>query len=308
MHQIVFQKKQLSLLIVIGCLLIIGNVIGQFNHYHFVGIQVDNDVYFDLDQYYSSGNFLHFGKGTPIKDNASKLTHWTFGQQISTPSISLYKPEKGDYPYNGWLFIRRQSINFKNKRSGSGWSFLLGVTGADLSLARPIHNFFHQVIRGIEKHSWTDPIPTFFHLNGSRFWFRSIDLGSHWKIQGKSIIDIGSYRIGSQINLGIHFGNLSFNPYQWIQPKNHEFRFSIHIQGKFRFRFTEYGLNGKILPFKSGGDWHLISQHFTFEYGVSMALETWKLFAIGAIATRDIQQQNESNHYFLQLGIIKTFL
>ncbi|MCY4254080.1 MAG: DUF2219 family protein [Flavobacteriaceae bacterium] len=291
------------------CLLTSNPANGQFKNYSFIGIQVDNDVYFDLDQYYSSGNFLHFGKGivSDSNPNSLRLIHWTFGQQIFTPSTSLYKPEIGDYPYNGWLFIERQSIIFNKEISGRGWSFLLGVTGADLSLARPIHNFFHQVIRGIEKHSWTDPISPFFHLNGSRFWFRNISLGNRWKIHAKPMVDLGTYRTGGQIDLGIHYGSIPLNPYQFLSQKKNGFKLSVYLQGKFRYRWTEYGLTGKLFQFQNDGDWHLVHPHFTFEYGLSTTLASWRLFAVGIITTKDVKQQLDGQHFYLQLGLIKAF-
>ncbi len=306
--QIRIHFPNLFSIILFCCLLTIDPAIGQLNNYSFIGLQVDNDIYFDLDQYYSSGNFLHFGKGIVSNPHTLKLIHWTFGQQISTPSTSLYKPEIGDYPYNGWLFIERKSINFNKEISGSGWSIVFGVTGADLSLARPIHNFFHQVIRGIEKHRWTNPISAFFHINGSRFWFRSISLGNHWKIHGKPIIDLGTYRIGGQIDLGIYYGTLPLNHYQFVPRKISNLELSLYIQGKFRYRLTEYGLTGQLFQFKNDGDWHLVHPHFSFEYGFSVALESWRLFAVGTIMTKELHQQLDTQHFFLQLGLIKTFL
>ena len=73
----------------------------------YVGVNVDNDLYFGIDQYYSSGIFLEYGKVlNSSKDSITKNQnfvshHWTLGQEINTPSYrSTNKLSKMDYPYS----------------------------------------------------------------------------------------------------------------------------------------------------------------------------------------------------------------
>ena len=60
----------------------------------YIGLSVDNDLYFGIDRYYSSGIFLQWGKlKTTEKDSLSnkvyKSKHWTIGQEINTPAFRL---------------------------------------------------------------------------------------------------------------------------------------------------------------------------------------------------------------------------
>ena len=73
----------------------------------YVGLNVDNDLYFGIDRYYSSGIFFEFGKLLKKpQDSLSKWgyvsRHWTIGQEINTPSFRYTASLSNmDYPYNG---------------------------------------------------------------------------------------------------------------------------------------------------------------------------------------------------------------
>ena len=56
----------------------------------YINLSVDNDLYFGYDWYYSSGIFVSTGKqikeAETQDDFPKKYRHWTFGQEIYTPS------------------------------------------------------------------------------------------------------------------------------------------------------------------------------------------------------------------------------
>ena len=77
----------------------------------YIGLNVDNDLYFGSDRYYSSGIFFEYGEvsKTPV-DSISNFSyvskHWILGQEINTPALHYTENlSKMDYPYNGWLFL-----------------------------------------------------------------------------------------------------------------------------------------------------------------------------------------------------------
>ena len=60
----------------------------------YAGLSVDNDFYFGIDRYYSSGIFLKYGTlKKHYKDSINYplyiSKHWTLGQEINTPSLRL---------------------------------------------------------------------------------------------------------------------------------------------------------------------------------------------------------------------------
>ena len=100
----------------------------------YVNLGVDNDLYFGLDHYYSSGIFISMGKLNPDADQEEaypkKYLHWTLGQEIYTPK-KRYTSDvlKFDYPYGGWLFLERSFEKYKSALSAWGVSLKLGMTG-----------------------------------------------------------------------------------------------------------------------------------------------------------------------------------
>ena len=73
-----------------------------------VNLDVDNDLYFDRDFYYSSGIFVSYSYFKFIEGN-SFIDNFKLGQLIYTPS-SRYEtdPNKYDYPYSGYLYLEYQ--------------------------------------------------------------------------------------------------------------------------------------------------------------------------------------------------------
>ena len=132
------------LLLFVFTTLFTANCLGQ----SYLAVDVDNDLYFGTDRYYSSGIFLEYGKrlDTTSVDSLGPIRteHWTLGQEITTPHLRLTERiEKIDYPYNGWLYLGYAQEHFKNPKKGQGYGLQLGVTGANVSLAKPVQNTYH---------------------------------------------------------------------------------------------------------------------------------------------------------------------
>ena len=137
----------------------------------YIGLSVDNDLYFGTDRYYSSGIFLHYGKRYTTKKDSLQTqyytsSHWTLGQEINTPSLRLTSAlSKIDYPYNGWLFLSYEKEYFKQLDFGYGWGIKGGTTGANASLAKVMQNTYHRLVLNLSPLTWAYSLPQSYHLN-----------------------------------------------------------------------------------------------------------------------------------------------
>ena len=136
----------------------------------YLAVDVDNDLFFGTDRYYSSGIFLEYGKRLDTRSRDSlgpiRTSHWTLGQEITTPHLRLTERiEKIDYPYNGWLYLGYSQEQFKNPKKGQGFGLQLGVTGANVSLAKPVQNTYHKIILGLPPLSWLATQEQTVHAN-----------------------------------------------------------------------------------------------------------------------------------------------
>ena len=117
----------------------------------YLDVGVDNDLYFGLDRYYSSGIFISVGQQKhnykQNEDYPKKYTHWTLGQEIYTPKNRYTKDVYLlDYPYGGWLFLERCYEKYKTAFSAWGASLKLGMTGK-ASLAPYFQNLYHDYLK-----------------------------------------------------------------------------------------------------------------------------------------------------------------
>ena len=74
------------------CVILVSNLIVAQSNY--LNLDVENDLYFLTDQYYSSGIFIETGKVVE-KDSVKKFRIWELGQEIFTPSDTDSKDFQG---------------------------------------------------------------------------------------------------------------------------------------------------------------------------------------------------------------------
>ena len=129
-----------------------------------VNLDVDNDLYFDRDFYYSSGIFISYSSFKFIEGN-SFIDNFKLGQLIYTPS-SRYEtdPNKYDYPYSGYLFLestRQLKISDYSSFTIGG---NIGITG-DASLAKGMQNLYHDIVLNLPNLEWKSQMPQEFQIN-----------------------------------------------------------------------------------------------------------------------------------------------
>ena len=77
-----------------------------------INLDVDNDLYFAKDFYYSSGIFLTYSKFAKSKNEKALINHFTIGQEIYTPSSPFFikdeaDPIKYDYRHKKGTRVKR---------------------------------------------------------------------------------------------------------------------------------------------------------------------------------------------------------
>ena len=185
----------------------------------YIGLNVDNDLYFKSDRYYTSGIFVEYGKlNKKLSDSLYKWNyiskHWTIGQEINTPSLgSTSLISRMDYPYNGWLYFGYRQEFFQNPDFGYGLGFQIGTTGARESLAKFFQNTYHVNILNLEPLTWAVSIPQAFHINinGSFFWGRFLTTKLKWVNHNSA--QLGSFRNTFKTRIGIQSGSIQGLPF-----------------------------------------------------------------------------------------------
>lgn len=199
------QKK----LVIIGLLFF--TVLETVSAQRFFGLEVDNDLYFQKDYYYSSGINLKYG----LKNQHSNRYHlFTLGQEVYNPSFR-YATElrKIDYPYSGWLHLSWDRFSSQENNSQS-WGIDLGVTG-DASGAKMLQNWYHITFLNLEELSWVNQMPQKFLANirytKSNEWNIASDVRFSTKMMGQ---------LGTQKTFVGLRTLLSFNTYSLLDDEN----------------------------------------------------------------------------------------
>ena len=99
----VFNKSIIHPLKCICVFLLSSLTVAQSNY---LNLDVENDLYFLTDQYYSSGIFIETSKLFE-NDSIKKIKTLELGQEIYTPSDTDSKDfQNYDYPFGGWTFLK----------------------------------------------------------------------------------------------------------------------------------------------------------------------------------------------------------
>ena len=178
----------------------------------YFNLNVDNDLFFVTDYFYSSGIFLQYGKEILTEENDSlrKFRLFELGQEIYTPSDRYsIDPQEYDYPYGGWTYLKisQQKEITTNKQFEVGLQ--LGVTG-DWSLARWMQNTYHTNVLGLPENAWVDQVPAAIHFNIFGQYFYQKQVGKYLRYISQSYGSLGTQHthLGSRMGLNIGNGNV----------------------------------------------------------------------------------------------------
>ena len=275
----------------------------------YIGLNIDNDLYFKSDRYYSSGIFLEFGKLISKQtDTLSKRNyiskHWTVGQEINTPSKGLTSDiSKMDYPYNGWLYLGYRQEYFQDPNFGYGLGVQIGTTGANESLAKFFQNTYHVNILNLEPLTWAVSIPQAFHINinGSFSWGRFLTRKLKWVNHNR--IQLGSFRNTLKTRFGIQLGSIPGLPFFGNRLEVIQNGFSFFFGTELELSLHDYSLTGSWL--KDNNPFSLIPNGFRNKYqtGIIYQRMPFKANIMLNRSSNYIENQNYNSHFYLKISL-----
>ena len=196
-----------------------------------INLDVDNDLYFDRDFYYSSGIFLTLM--TPnVKKEKISLNKLKIGQLIYTPSMRYESdPEKYDYPYSGYLYLEYQKQKKISNTSSYSFGGQLGITG-DPSLARGMQNLYHDLVLNLPHLKWESQMPQEVQLSLLASYFKGFNIIDNISITSELYSRLGTYQIMSGVELGLFIGDIPWFGFSDNFINNNGSKFSFFIGTK----------------------------------------------------------------------------
>jgi len=292
------------LMLTIGILLSKGASAQQY-----LNLSVDNDLYFGLDRYYSSGIFVSTGKLKHEKEGAfpKKYLHWTLGQEIYTPKKRYTQDERQfDYPYGGWLFLEWAIEHYKSSFSSWGISLKIGMTGK-ASLAPFFQNLYHEKVLGLPDVTWAQALPQRFHLNLNGMHRKRLPIVDGLALMYELFGNLGTQRMALGGRLGLLLGNaqvLAFlgNPLE-MQSKG----FGVYCGTRQEYRFHDYMISGSL--FDNDAPFVLTSIPYknSLEAGLAFYGKKWRALTLWNSVSKDNERQVSPRHYYLNISITRLF-
>ena len=286
-----------------------GCLYGTITAQSYIGVNIDNDLNFGSDRYYSSGIFLEYGflrkvnsDSTNQKKSLSK--HWTLGQEINTPS--LHKTTEKiymDYPYNGWLFLRFMEERYKNPDFGFGWGVTFGISGAEASLAKKMQNTYHVAILNLEELSWSFSIPQAFHFNAQTSFSSGTSLRERIKFVQQSHFQLGTFRTGVKTRIGLQLGNLQGLPFFGNRLETRGNGISLFLGSIFEYKYHDYSLTGSLFEDNSPFDFKMKRFTNTLQGGFIIHQNPWSLKLLFNSISKNISEQEYERHPFLNITL-----
>ena len=279
----------------------------------YVGLNIDNDLFFGIDRYYSSGIFLEYGllykkPNDSISKGGYISKHLTLGQEINTPSRRLTKDlNKMDYPYNGWLFLGYHQQNLQHLDFGYGWGIQLGTTGAKASLAKFFQNTYHIHILNLEPLTWAVSIPQAFHfnVNGTILWGKP--LGGKLKWINLNYLQAGTFRVSAKTRFGFQLGNIPGLPFFGNRLELIQNGVSFFLGMELEYNLHDYSLSGSLI--RENSPFNLQANDFRNKYqlGLVFVRMPWKARVLLNNISPYIETQRYKDHTFLNISLTYLF-
>lgn len=277
----------------------------------YIGLSVDNDLYFGTDRYYSSGIFLNYGVLKTIQEDTLQTTsytssHWTLGQEINTPSLRLTTElSKIDYPYNGWLFLSYERDYFKNLDFGYGWGIKGGTTGAKASLAQVMQNTYHKLVLNLPPLTWAYALPQAFHLNFESALFWGQALGKKIKWVQESRLRVGSFRTAATTRFGFQWGSLPGLPFFGKRLEVAGEGVSFFSGAALTLNMHDYSLSGSLFTENSLYNLEAAKWRHDIQAGILYFKNLWRGSLLFNISSPYIKTQRIQSHTYLNISIYR---
>lgn len=275
----------------------------------YIALNVDNDLYFGTDRYYSSGIFIEHGyKKTNDSISAFKTQHWTFGQEITTPHLRLtQQKDKIDYPYNGWLFLGFRQEVFQHPKRGYGYGFQWGTTGATASLAKPVQNAYHKIVLGLEPLSWAATQVQAFHANFFITSYKAIPIQKRLDAVFFGRGQWGTYRSTVLSRFGLQWSSFEALPFFGHRLENLQKGMAFYVGIQNEYRWHDFAVQGSLFRSNAALDIEAVPLKQEWEGGFLFQQEDWRFAVFYNNASRDIKTQKYSRHQYLNITLTKFF-
>ncbi len=268
-----------------------------------INLDVENDLYFGKDYYYSSGIFLTYSKFVKLKNGKNQINHFTLGQEIYTPSKRYETdPRKYDYPYSGLLFVK-----YKNQRSLTNTSSLslsgkVGVTGS-ASLAKGMQNLYHKLILNLPDLAWNAQMPQETQLNLLIDYFKGYHLEKNVNLETKLFSEFGTYQIKTGLDIGIMIGSLdSFHFFDNIININQN-KLSFYLGTRQEYYFHDFNIEGSL--FNDDAELTLESKKYrnSIQIGLLKKLNRFQILTTFNSMSQDNYKQRFKRHPYLKISV-----
>ena len=291
------KKHLLSILIFLSCLLP-SEAISQKQ----LNLDVDNDLYFDRDFYYSSGIFLTLM--TPnAKNDKSSLNKLKIGQLIYTPSMRYESnPNKYDYPYSGYLYLEYQKQKKISNFSSYSLGGQFGITG-DASLARGMQNLYHDLVLNLPHLKWESQMPQELQLNFSASYFKGFNIKDNISITSELYSRLGTYQIMSGLEVGLFIGDLSWFRFHDNFIINGDSKFSFFIGTKQEYFLHDYKLEGSLFNDNAKLVMESINFRNIFLVGLKKNFKDLQILTSYNSMSKDTNNQRTKRHPFLKISL-----
>jgi len=291
------KKHLLSILIFLSCLLP-SEAISQKQ----LNLDVDNDLYFDRDFYYSSGIFLKLM--TPnAKNDKSSLNKLKIGQLIYTPSMRYESnPNKYDYPYSGYLYLEYQKQKKLSNFSSYSLGGQFGITG-DASLAKGMQNLYHDLVLNLPHLKWESQMPQELQLNFSASYFKGFNIKDNISITSELYSRLGTYQIMSGLEVGLFIGDLSWFRFHDNFIINGDSKFSFFIGTKQEYFLHDYKLEGSLFNDNAKLVMESINFRNIFLVGLKKNFRDLQILTSYNSMSKDTNNQRTKRHPFLKISL-----
>lgn len=277
----------------------------------YVDLSVDNDLYFGIDRYYSSGVFISFGKlkqdGDQRDSYPKKFVHWTLGQEIYTPKNRYTRNEYWfDYPYGGWLFLEHSFEKYKNPFSAWGISLKAGVTGK-ASLAPFFQNLYHNKVLGLRSLAWEQALPQRFHVNLNLMHRKRLQLNKQLAFLFELFGNLGTQRVAAGGRLGFLLGSSRVLTFMGNPLEMQTGGYGIYLGSRQEYRLHDYMVSGSLFDNDAPFVLTNIPIKNSLEAGFAFYSKNWRLLTLLNSISKDNQLQVNSRHPYLKISIARFF-
>ncbi len=267
-----------------------------------INLEVDNDLYFDRDFYYSSGIFLTYSS-TKFEEDFFFINNFKLGQMIYTPS-SRYEtdPNKYDYPYSGYLYLEVTKQKQISDYSSFSFGGNVGITG-NASLAKGIQNLYHDIVLNLPNLEWKSQMPQEFQINLVVNYFKGFILDNNINLTTKLYSRLGTYQLMAGINFGLLIGELSWSNLLDNVIYQTNDKLSFYIGTSQEYYLHDYKLEGSL--FNENAELTTLSNKYRniIEVGFQKRFNKLQLLTTFNSMSKDTKIQRTLRHPFLKISL-----